>query len=230
MKSILSIFWFSLVSFHLFAQRADSFKKNNEQVVRYLLPNGKTITADKLDSVLKSWNNQAFSMIHYDDRPGLVGLVPQTDVMKKQFEAERMRSTVMLNQPAPDFDLKDIYGRSHRLSELKGKVVVLNFWFTSCAPCREEMPKLDSVKKNSDLTKIVFLGLALDNAVAVRQFLRRHAFDYELLTDAKEVHTAYKVSSCPTSMVIDKNGVIRFIQSSSNNIGEKLSAAIKVQL
>jgi peroxiredoxin len=229
MKSFLFFALFFIISINSFAQSPDSAKLP-AQTTRYLLPDGKIVGADKLDSVLASWNHRPFSMVHYDDKPGIIGLLPQTAAMKKQYADERMTSNVMLNQLAPDFELPDIYGQKHRLSELKGKVVVLNFWFTSCAPCRAEMPELDSVKKYSDPQKVIFLALALDNAAAVRSFLHIQEFDYDLLPNARAVHAAYKITSCPTSMVVDKSGVIRFIQSSGDKIEEALSAAIKAEL
>ena len=235
MKSILSIALFIFVSASAVAQTSDSTRSavpqtKNAQPVQYLLPDGKTIPATQLDSLLSSWNHQPFSMVHYDDKPGIIGLVPMTEAMKKQFRESSNKTGIMLNQPAPDFELNDIYGQHYRLSEMKGKVVVLNFWFTACAPCRAEMPLLDSVKKQSDPTKVIFLALALDNTTAVRQFLHAQSFDYSLLTNAGTTHTAYQVASCPTSMVIDKEGIIRFIQASGDEIDKKLTAAIQRQL
>jgi peroxiredoxin len=235
MKSIFSATFLIFITFNVFAQTSDSTKSTKlqpdpPQAIRYLLPGGKIVSADKLDSVIKSWNHQRFTMKHDDNKPGIIELILMTDAMQKQFDDDKQTANVMLNQPAPEFELTDIYGQHHRLSELKGKVVVLNFWFTSCAPCREEMPKLNDIKSKADPEKVIFLALALDNAAAVREFLHGQEFTYELLPNAKEVHAAYKVASCPTSMVIDKKGIIRFIQSTSGNIEVTLPAAIKAQL
>jgi len=113
------------------------------------------------------------------------------------------------------------------LSQLKGKIVVLNFWFASCVPCREEMPALNAIKRQFEQKGVVFLGLPPDDSDRTSKFLTSTPFNYIQLPNAGKVHTAYKVTTCPTSMVIDKNGIISFIQVTGQDIDSTLSAAIR---
>jgi peroxiredoxin len=136
----------------------------------------------------------------------------------------------MLNKPAPGFRLKDITGKTYSLQDLKGKIVVLNFWFIGCKPCVNEMPVLNAIKKGFDPSKVVFLALSPDKTGAVKSFLRNHPFDYTILPDANEVGKTYDVYAYPASMVIDVGGITRFIQIGGPDIGENLSSAINSAL
>jgi len=92
------------------------------------------------------------------------------------------------------------------------------------------MPELNAIRKKADLSRVVFLSLGLDSAPAIMKFLKTNRFEYIALTDSKAIHGAYKIASCPTSMVIDKNGIVRFIQISGRDIGTTLPDAIKTVL
>jgi peroxiredoxin len=157
-------------------------------------------------------------------------LVRITDEMKQKMDDQRNKSkqgfAAMLNKPAPDFELKDLQGKRWSLKELRGKIVVLNFWFTSCAPCIQEMPELNKLVRAYDSKNVVFLGLANNKAKQVETFLQKHTFTYALLPDADEVANKYQVSSWPTSIVIDKKGDVKIITGSSPKIREELEAAI----
>lgn len=132
----------------------------------------------------------------------------------------------LLNKPAPDFKLKDIDGKAWSLSELQGKVVVLNFWFILCKPCVAEMTSLNRIKKSYAPGKVVFLALSTDNNEAIKSFLKTHTFDYNILPNASKIGELYDIYAYPTSMVIDRNGIIRFIQVGGPNIEDNLRSAI----
>jgi peroxiredoxin len=196
---------------------------------KYLLPDGKIVDGATFDSVSKSWGGM-FSMSHNLEHPGIISVFPVTTADARKSADEKAQQGTLLNTPAPEFNLKDVDGKYHDLKSLKGKVVVLNFWFIGCAPCQAEMPELNAIRSRADLSKAVFLSLGLDNAAAIRKFLKTHRFEYTPLTYARAIHQAYKVASCPTSIVIDKNGIIRFIQVSGLDIGATLPTAIKAVL
>ena len=136
----------------------------------------------------------------------------------------------ILNKPAPDFELPGLDGKLYSLKSLKGKIVVLNFWFIACKPCVNEMPVLNNIKNNYDPAKVVFLALSLDGKDAVNTFLQHHQFNYTVLPDAAPVHKKYDLNAYPTSIVIDSRGVVSFVQVGGPNIGENLSAAINATL
>ncbi|MGA8277312.1 MAG: TlpA disulfide reductase family protein [Rhodanobacteraceae bacterium] len=84
----------------------------------------------------------------------------------------------------PDLALPDVDGRSHALSEWDGKLVLLNFWASWCAPCRAEMPLLDASQKRHAQDGLEVVGIAIDDAAAARGFLAANPVDYPVLIDA----------------------------------------------
>ncbi|WP_259067031.1 peroxiredoxin family protein [Mucilaginibacter sp. X4EP1] len=136
----------------------------------------------------------------------------------------------LLNKPAPGFELTGLDGKNYSLKNLKGKIVVLNFWFIACKPCVNEMPVLNSIKKKYDPKKVVFLALSLDSKSAVNAFLQNHQFNYVMLPDAAPVHRKYHLNAYPTSIVIDARGIISFVQIGGPDINENLQVAINSAL
>lgn len=197
--------------------------------IRYQLPDGKIITPDKLDSAKDTWGDKHFGLRHRDGS-NIYEIVLFSDEDLKKAAESRQQQGAMLKQPAPDFSLKSLTGETMTLSKLKGKIVVLNFWFTSCAPCREEMPALNKIKNEFENKGVIFIGLPLDDALRVSKFLTAIPFNYTQLPGAGKVHAAYKVTTCPASVVIDKNGIINFIQITGQDVSSTLPAAISALL
>jgi peroxiredoxin len=134
--------------------------------------------------------------------------------------------SLAMNSPAPEFSLYDLKGKRYSLKDLKGKIVVLNFWFIACKPCVNEMHVLNAIKNSFDPEKVVFLALSLDHKNAIEAFLKNYRFEYTILPDAKGVAEKYDLNAYPASIVIDSNGIIRFMQIGGPNIGQDLIAAI----
>ena len=147
------------------------------------------------------------------------------EFLKKQAE-NKENLDALLNKPAPDFTLKDLTGKKWRLSQLKGKTVVLNFWFTTCPPCIQEIPDLNELTRTYQDGSVVFLGLGSDDAKTTKRFLKLHPFHYTLLENADVAGNLYKINSYPTSLVIDPKGIIRFIQVGGKNIRRQIAGAV----
>ena len=113
--------------------------------------------------------------------------------------------------PAPDFTLKDLSGKAQKLSDLKGKVVLLNFWATWCPPCREEVPSM--VRLNQAMTGKPFqmLAVSIDEGGkdAVERFFSKSGNALPALLDTDQsVSKRYGLTGVPETFVIDKKGVI----------------------
>jgi thiol-disulfide isomerase/thioredoxin len=109
-------------------------------------------------------------------------------------------------QPAPAFTVTALDGVEYTLDQLAGKVVVLNFWFIGCAPCRVEIPGLNQLVADYADRDVVFIAFALDEADALKSFLTKEPFDYAIAPTAGDVATTYSVSSFPTHVLIDRKG------------------------
>ena len=112
---------------------------------------------------------------------------------------------------APDFALKGLDGNVVRLSDLRGKPVLINFWATWCPPCKEEMPTLQAAYQKYRDQGTVFLGVDLkEDAGTIQDFVQKNGYRWTFLLDPEaRVSTAYQVSAIPTTYFIDGEGIVR---------------------
>ena len=111
---------------------------------------------------------------------------------------------------APDFALNDASGKPVKLSEFRGKVVLLNFWATWCAPCRIEIPWFIEFQKAHQDAGFTTLGVSLDENGwdAVKPYVDGHKIDYRVMVGNDDVAQLYGADSLPTTLIIDKSGRI----------------------
>ncbi len=115
----------------------------------------------------------------------------------------------LVNSPAPEFALKDA-DRAVSLRELRGKIVVLNFWATWCPPCVEEMPSLVAMQQSMS-GRVTVLAVSVDlNEDAYRRFLRDHNINLLTVRDPdQKANQLYGTVRFPETYVIDAGGVLR---------------------
>jgi len=114
---------------------------------------------------------------------------------------------------APDFALPARDGSTVKLSELKGQVVMVNFWATWCGPCRQEMPLLAQLQAKYEPLGFTILGVNVepDSAAAVN-WLKGLAVDFPILFDRKNaVASSFGVEGMPSSVFIDRAGNVRYV-------------------
>jgi peroxiredoxin len=114
---------------------------------------------------------------------------------------------------APAFSLTSLKGEKFELAALRGKVVVLNFWFTGCAPCVAEFRKLNDLVNNFKNKEVVFIAPTLDNVTTLKRFLKEHRFKYHVVPNAGSlIASTYSDGTgnvvFPTHIVINKEGEI----------------------
>lgn len=114
---------------------------------------------------------------------------------------------------APDFTLKDLDGKDHKLSDYRGKVVILDFWDTWCPPCREEIPGFVQLQKELGGKDLQIIGIALgrEGKEKVKKFAADYKINYPTLIfdgNQKLLNDYGGIRSIPTTFIIDKEGGI----------------------
>jgi peroxiredoxin len=110
---------------------------------------------------------------------------------------------------APQFALKDLKGHTLRLKDLRGRVVLLNFFATWCAPCRQEIPDLERLYKrfNDQGLEIVGISLDMEGASLLNPFVKYYGITYPVVLGTREVVVDYGgITGIPTSFLIDRDG------------------------
>jgi thiol-disulfide isomerase/thioredoxin len=121
-------------------------------------------------------------------------------------------ATTAQGTKAPPLVLKDVRGRRVRVSDYRGKVVLLNFWATWCPPCRAEIPDLIKWQREYRKSGLRVIGVTYPptNRTAVRRFMRRAKFNYPVALGTKETKTLFDSGEAlPISVVIDREGNVR---------------------
>jgi len=117
-----------------------------------------------------------------------------------------------LGQPAPDFMVKDIRGNTFKLSELKGKVVILDFWATWCQPCKIEIPWFVDMYSRYRSQGLEVVGVAMDDegAEVVKPFVERYGMNYKVVIGNEKITDLFGgIYGLPTTFIIDREGKIQ---------------------
>jgi len=116
------------------------------------------------------------------------------------------------HEPGPDFNLADLKGASHTLSEYRGKVVLVNFWASWCVPCVTEMPGMQRLQQALEDQPFEILAINVSESEnRVREFIKRMNLNLRILLDSNgEVFRAWNGKVLPTSYLLDGSGRIRY--------------------
>lgn len=116
------------------------------------------------------------------------------------------------------FNATDIEGKDLKLSDLTGKVVVLNFWFIGCPPCIREIPELNKLtEKYAGNPNVVFIAVALNKKKVIEKFIKTKPFYYRIIDGGQAIADEYSIDLYPTNIVLDKEGRVIFHTSGYTN-------------
>jgi peroxiredoxin len=118
------------------------------------------------------------------------------------------RDELASKEAAPAFNVTSLDGRKLDLAALKGKVVVLNFWYIACPPCQAEMPGLNSLVSEFKDKEVVFIAFATDQEKELREFLKTKAFNYQIIPKAETINQKYNINLWPTHIILNRDGNI----------------------
>jgi thiol-disulfide isomerase/thioredoxin len=149
----------------------------------------------------------------------------------------------MINEPAPAFSLKDFDGKTVSLADLKGKVVVIDFWATWCVPCKDSFPGMQlAVTKYKDNPNVKFLFIDTYETIGnyqseAKKFIADNKYTFNVLEDEKnadgkqgKIGADYGVDGIPTKFILDGNGNIRFEKTGWNGSTEGLVDEVSIMI
>lgn len=115
-----------------------------------------------------------------------------------------------IGEEAPDFKLNDLNGKTVRLSDYRGKSVMINFWATWCPPCKKEMIDIETFsKKKQDRWVVLAVNVDGGNEIGVRQFVKERNLTFSVLIDNNDmVSNQYHILSIPTTFFLNEDGII----------------------
>lgn len=122
---------------------------------------------------------------------------------------------LLIGLPRPDFEMPDLEGNKHHISEWDGKTIVLNFWATWCPPCRDELPTFVELQEKYADKGLQFIGLAVDTPENVEAFLQEIPLNFPNLVgelEAMQIARIYgnDIGALPYTVIINKTGKIAF--------------------
>jgi peroxiredoxin len=137
--------------------------------------------------------------------------------------------SAFIGTEAFDFTLEDMKGKKIKLSQLKGKVVVLNFWFVECKPCVMEIPELNELVNEFKGKEVIFLAIAINKKDQLKKFLKNTDFKYKVLPNGQFVSDSFGIKGFPTNLIIDQNGIIQYLSkgigpNNKSNLQKEINA------
>lgn len=164
--------------------------------------------------------------IFFDDINPSVYSIDDYDIStEEELEKSNSRYTESLNKnklkhlgkESKKFSARTLKGKKISSKKNLGEVTVINFWFINCAPCRKEIPSLNKLKEKYHSENINFIAVALDNEIKLKTFLNKHNFNFDIIPNGRWLAQKFNVKSYPTSVVIDKNGIVQFYETGFRN-------------
>lgn len=165
--------------------------------------------------LILSSSNTVFSQTYYEQHKKCSEILDNVAIGDSIFwEKLKVRDNCLIGFEAPYFKITTLKNDKFNSNSLKGKVIVLNFWFTKCAPCIAEMPFLNKIVSDYKSEKILFLSIANEDSLILIKFLESKKFDFEVVPNGSEIllRTFKLFSAWPTTIIIDAVGKIRFVQ------------------
>lgn len=214
--------------------KVNNFEFNNllqkKPALSYFLENGKEAGKTYFDSIKQVKSTQFEQLFYADTLQNKVAIVTrivsdkeQKERNKKFFKYQKDDKKFKRNLKGSTIEklnLTDLEGNKYSIESLKNKIIVLNFWFTNCAPCIKEMPDLNKMKEKYQKEDVVFFAITYNKKELIKPFLERTKLDFIIIPNDQKTIDDFQIKFFPTNILINKEGKVEFINETfvSNGI------------
>jgi peroxiredoxin len=202
----------------LFCEKSNAQQKENipaSQLVYFKSDKGTLWNQQQLDSFIVSKSNNRYRLVarttYVEQKED--SLIYHFKLLLDPAPTDKNNQPIV-GAPLPDFSFKDINGNAISLQKLKGKPIVINFWFTACVPCIEEMPALNELKEKFKNSDVVFLSMTFESKKQVMDFLKKHKFYFTAIPNAID-YCNNITEIYPLTLFINREGIV---QSARHNM------------
>jgi len=197
----------------------------SDSTITFKNQEGKVLSKDEVREFMKG----VFSIRQQNiDGKKIITIIPTGSDERSQQQAKiDAFKNGLIGQPLKQFHLTDLNDKKWDSKELKGKTIVINFWFTACKPCIEEMPHLNKLVEENRSSSVVFIAPAPENETQIKKFLKKYSFEYNITPSSTDFIASMGIENFPTHLVVDKDGIIRQVFIGyADDIKEKLQIEI----
>ncbi|NCD68173.1 TlpA family protein disulfide reductase [Mucilaginibacter agri] len=194
-----------------------------KEPAKFIPPGENSIVKDSSNIIYPyaAWQNM-MSTGNYTMRVAFAGPDSGIYTIIKRSPQEKDAMAARMAKPEPSdrfkigddfgsFKAKDINGEKLDLKAMTGKVLVVNFWFIGCPPCRAEIPDLNEIADHyKDNKDVVFIAVCLDEAFDIKEYTKLHPFNYHIVDGGRFIAEKYGVRLYPTNVVVDKDRKVVF--------------------
>ena len=186
---------------------------------KYYLDDGSEHNMAYRDSIYKSKESYKYATITYRDtltnkfsyvlhKRSKEEQEANDNYWKERLDSDKQNREKLKGTTISGLTMTDMQGNSYTAEQLRGKVVIIDFWFTTCAPCIQEMPDLNKIKEDFGTDEVAYFAVTYDDKAKVEKFLGRVKYDYTIVPDSRHLTEKFGIQFYPTTLIIDKNGTV----------------------
>jgi thiol-disulfide isomerase/thioredoxin len=192
----------------LYFKTGDDWKKEIGKVSQ--LPRDAAAVATAKNMIKQAVAN----IVDADLKAGLKQQLSQVDDWARENCDDSNKQSGLVDKPVLDIEAKDLDGHPHRLSDYRGEVVVLDFWYRGCGWCMRAMPELKKLSEDMTDQPVVFLGMNTDSDPKDAKFVvDALGISYPILSLSRDQQDKFGIYSFPTIMIVDRAGIVRYLDS-----------------
>ena len=192
----------------------------SQSIIRYKTPKGIVYSQSQVDSLLIAKNlklkesemTMKIEILEKENKGDTIFYNCKFNITNSAVDENDKKKNKFLNSELPNFKYKDIKGKTVNSASLKGRPIIINFWFTTCRPCIAEMPELNRLKEKYKTSDIVFLSMTYETKSKVLAFLKKRKFDFQIIPNAKDYCEKF-TDNYPINIFVDRNGMIKKIEN-----------------